>query len=280
MWRTTHLVAASLVTAGCSLIVPGPDDFTYDGVDGGMDAGPSDAGADAGAPDAGPDSGSRDAGATDAGTTDAGPGGCARDEDCTGDPAGDYCDEPSRTCVACTVDREEDACGSSATCDPVAFTCTGGPRYFTEICEECVASSQCALLLGDFPAPDNPQGRCVETFFGATSIGFHCVASLSDLRTATGDPLYGCPSGLSQTSVTDDREGRRDTYCVPSALTTCPGLIFGDRRRTCPRGTDAECGVPGLDDARCVSNICQSRCDFGRDCFSNICSLGLCASGS
>lgn len=106
------ILVSAVSLAGCSLIVPGPDDFTYDLVDAGSDVG--DAASDAGVGDGAIDGG-RDA-ATDA-TVD---GGCVADAMCDdADPCTvdlcvvDVCeDSPSDACPI------EVTAGGDHTCAP------------------------------------------------------------------------------------------------------------------------------------------------------------------
>jgi len=103
----------ALLLGGCSLIVPGPDDFTYTDGD---DAGRRDGGADAGA-DAGVDGGGDDAG-LDAGE-DAGAS-CAATETVCGGACTDTDTDPAH-CGAC-----DNACGAG-------WECRAGSCYDTPV---------------------------------------------------------------------------------------------------------------------------------------------------
>ncbi len=79
---------------------------------------------------------------------------CMNDTDCDGIEGLSVCD--AGECVQCTPAREGDKCGDKS-CDPATHMCTTTVVGSQDVCETCVADSEC----GDEGAP-SPSHRCVE----------------------------------------------------------------------------------------------------------------------
>lgn len=175
--------------------------------------------------------------------------GCQADEECTG---GTTCDEASGKCVECTVDTELQQCTNGKACDPIAKTCTGATRGTIDICEACIADSECV-----------ENHRCIATVFGPTTIpqGGHCLKILS---TECSEPYLATPitrASLSGVAATD--------YCgISESVTTCEAIAALEGGALCTGGDVALCDAAG---ALCKTvnggpNRCTYACTLAAEC--------------
>ena len=185
---------------------------------------------------------------------------CAGDADCT-DPTKSRCDnnvcvpctEPGHcegiegigdgesacvdnVCVDCTPATEDNTCVGGVACNPDTNECTTVQIGSLDVCEECVADSQC----GEDGAASDAH-RCVPMYYEIVDNRFPDSDTGFCLKSTTGGcvrpysvTLFDRPS-LSDPSVEDD-------YCgVDEDIVTCPAVraLLGDAE--CPGGSDDEC---------------------------------------
>lgn len=182
---------------------------------------------------------------------------CQTDTDCDGIEGLSVCD--AGECVQCTPAREGDKCGDKS-CDPATRTCTTTVVGSQDVCETCVADSEC----GDEGAPSTSL-RCVEMEyqgdpFPGDGTGF-CLKIFSpggceqpyairitDRESLSGDPLQ--------------------SYCgINELLATCPAVRALTQNETCPGGEDGECPASGLcKDVGGLPNRCTYLCGLPAQC--------------
>jgi hypothetical protein len=169
---------------------------------------------------------------------------CARHADCAHVPGLPACH--GGTCVACTPDTEESACGGTS-CDLATLTCTGTARGSVGLCRPCRADSECA----SGPAAGGT-ARCVPITFKGEARGTVCLLDQS----TTG----GCPRRYISTRTAVSASGVPGaTYCYPTeTLTTCEAIA--DFRATCPE--EGSCGDEALDDGLCRDDGAGDRCSY------------------
>jgi hypothetical protein len=186
--------------------------------------------------------------------------GCMVDDDCTQVPGElKICD--AGTCRQCTVD-DESACGGKS-CDPVMKTCTTTLKGSVANCGACIADSECKVADGY---------RCVPLSFGPTataqSLGGFC---LLDVSTLPANQMT-CPELFKSVVSSVSLSGQpQKNYCgVGQILTTCEAVLDLSSDKACM--VDADCGVAGKDDAKCVSVVgdnmhrCTIPCARPADC--------------
>lgn len=170
---------------------------------------------------------------------------CEGDDDCTHLPGNGLCS--AGRCVTCTV-GDESACEGTS-CDPATNTCTETMKESRPPCASCRADSEC-----------EPDHHCVPMQFQGEALdAAYC------LRLSAPD---GCarpyPAVVSRTSLS----GLTETFCAPKeSLTTCKAVR--DYNAFCTDHSD--CGIDGLDDARCEwidfeRVACTFPCDAGLQC--------------
>ena len=173
---------------------------------------------------------------------------CDNDTDCDGIEGSSVCD--AGECVQCTPTREAEECGDKS-CDPATRTCTPTVVGSQEVCEICVADSECGdngtpstsfrcvemEYQGD-PFPGDGTGFCLKTTQGGCERPYSIT--LSDRTSLSGLPL--------------------DDYCgIEEAITTCRAVraLLNDDR--CLSGSDDECPTGGI--CREVGPL-QNRCTY------------------
>src|SRR5690606_25812214 len=177
---------------------------------------------------------------------------CASDAHCAGVTGKPLCDTATGACVECTA-ADESACGDKS-CDPATHRCTDTERGSRARCQSCVADSEC-----------QEDYRCVPMEFrGEAREGGYC---LKIAATGCSKPLtVPTPARVSLSGAA------AAVYCgVSEGRTTCEAVLDLFANRPCPGGTDEECGVAGLDDARCetvnfVANRCTYACSLTSQC--------------
>jgi len=204
---------------------------------------------------------------------------CTLDEDCT-DPTAARCNDEMCTacddraqcdnvdglpgidnacnekgvCVDCTPESETETCPGFRACNPRTEKCTETQVGRLDVCEECVADSEC----GD-DGDESAAFRCVPMYYPNQETRFPNSDAGFCLKTTAG----GCVrpysvtlfdrSSLSDLSVQDD-------YCgVDEDRVTCPAVraLLGDAE--CPGGADGECETSGI--CRDVGSL-QNRCTY------------------
>jgi hypothetical protein len=202
-----------------------------------------------------------------------------KNPDCAHVGGKDICSSAG-TCVQC-MHEFDSACGTKV-CDdrpPAAgavtntqYTCVAPKVNTATACAECVSDAQC-----------KPGQACVLTTFGdeEVPVGYYCLyrqveaSELPEGYVAADDrETYGVSDCVAQAvphvDVVEDTvsvSGQAGVFCSPRT-STCEALAqFGSDR---PCLTDADCGVAGVADAKCVTwgsaKQCTSVCVSNADC--------------
>jgi hypothetical protein len=158
-------------------------------------------------------------------------------------------------CVDCTPETEDNTCVSGLACNPATNGCTDVVVGSLDVCEECVADSQC----GEDNAPSDAH-RCVpmyyptdpETRFPNSDTGF-CLKVFEP---------GGCVQPYAITI--DDRPSLSDpplrSYCgINEELATCSAVRALETNQSCPGGIDGACPTSGL--CRDVGGL-SDRCTY------------------
>ena len=174
---------------------------------------------------------------------------CTESSQCTNSDS-PACDAKTGECVECTPD-DESPCGNKS-CNPATKQCTDTTRKSRAACRPCLADSEC-----------HENHRCVPMEFnGEPREGGYCLKLLSaecERPLMVPSSPRGSLSGAAPA-----------VYCgVAEERTTCEALADLLEDRTC--STKADCGVPGLDDARCETvnggpYRCTYSCDAANQC--------------
>jgi hypothetical protein len=188
--------------------------------------------------------------------------GCESNADCDGAdglPAtGNACDDG--TCRACTPESEDETCPSDSTCNPATYECSGEQAGSLELCENCVADSEC----GDEGEPSDAH-RCVPMEY--ESDPFPGDGTGFCLKTTDGGCERPYAVTLSNRPSLSDEAASNDYCGINEALATCPavaGLVADER---CPEGTDEECRPSGIcRDVGALQNRCTYRCSDVVEC--------------
>ena len=170
-------------------------------------------------------------------------------------------------CVDCTPASEGDTCPSNTTCNPATRECTGIRVGALDICEECVADSQC----GENDAASDAH-RCVPMFyelpdnrFPNSDTGF-CLKSI-ELGGTCMNP-FRIPVTRSSLSGADP-----DEYCgINEELATCPAVRALIEDQDCnPTNGDDDCPQPsGLcRELPGMTNTCTYLCASIIECLEN-----------
>jgi len=204
---------------------------------------------------------------------------CTGDRDCT-DPAAARCDtgicvpcteneqcdqvdgldgkdnacNEEGLCVDCTPETEVSTCDQNRACDPATNECTEIRVGALDVCEECVADSQC----GDDENPSDAH-RCVPMFylnpearFPDSDTGFCLKTTAGGCERPYSVTLFG-RSSLSDPTAEDD-------YCgINEDRVTCPAVLALLSDIQCPSGADDECPIGGI--CRDVGSL-QDRCTY------------------
>ncbi len=181
-------------------------------------------------------------------------GACSSSPDCAEYSASLVCETGSGACVECTV-GDESVCGLNS-CDPATNTCTDTPRGLTGACELCVADSECF-----------PNYRCVPMEFqGAPRDAGYCLKALKlePIGCSTAPFSKSTPTRVSLSGAAEAQ------YCgIVESVTTCEAVLgAGSLDLVC--SDKDECGVLGLEDARCQAinlvNLCTYSCEAAANC--------------
>jgi hypothetical protein len=189
---------------------------------------------------------------------------CATNDDCEGIEGSrgplTICDDD--TCVECTVETETDLCGAVA-CNPMTKECTGAEIGSLNVCDECVADSEC----GNESQQPSEAFRCVPMFypnegerFPGESIGFCLKTTEGGCERPYAVTLEDRPS-LSEPTASND-------YCgINESLATCSAVaaLVADER--CPSGLDDDCPESGIcRQVGALQNRCTYRCGLAAQC--------------
>jgi hypothetical protein len=161
-------------------------------------------------------------------------------------------------CVDCTPETESQTCPGAKSCNPDTHQCTDTDVGSRQVCETCVADSECGVdgvpseehrcvpmyYQGD-PFPDQQTGFCLKTFSPGGCVQPYAIR-ISD-RESLSDPQTG-------------------SYCgIVEVLATCPAVRALDRNDSCLEDTD--CPASGL--CRSVGGLplrCTYRCTDETQC--------------
>jgi hypothetical protein len=150
---------------------------------------------------------------------------------------GNACDDG--LCVDCTAETESTTCVNDKSCNPETGQCTNTTVGSRDVCETCVADSEC----GDDGAPSEAH-RCVEMSyqgerFPDDDTGFCLKTTEGGCERPYAITLSDRPS-LSEPSVERD-------YCgINENLATCPAVRALEHDQQCPDGRDDECPPSGV----------------------------------
>lgn len=174
-------------------------------------------------------------------------GACQGDEDCAHLDGLGVCD--GGQCVECTV-NDESACGANS-CHPETNTCTNTPRGSVDLCESCVADSECEVA---------DSARCVPMQFNGTPRGGYCLKRVS---AGCERPYTVAVSGVSLSGIASEQ------YCgIVQDSVTCEAVrdLFVEGA-SCQQDSDCGAGEGGL--CRTVgvaANLCTYACNAGPQC--------------
>jgi len=226
------VIAITSVT-GCSLLVPGVDDFTFH-----VDAGPGDAAVDAASRDS-------SVGVPD----DAGDGGACGD--C---PTGQRC-RPDGMCVECTSTAD---CTDGRVCDVVPGDCVEcfedtacpalRPTCEANSCASGCTAPRCAARFPGQPYRDEESGACVQCARATEATDCDGTSCHPDTRTCTTTPLASL--GLCEPCVSDSECGTFDVPGTPAIETVtlrCVPTEFRPAEATAPVPAGSYC-LPQLAD--------------------------------
>ncbi len=189
---------------------------------------------------------------------------CTGNDDCAHLTGTAICD--SGTCVQCTP-ADESACGANS-CNPATKTCTQTARGTVDLCEPCVADSEC--MGGDQADPDT---RCVPmNFQGVAREGGFCLRRVA----STCGRQYEI-----ETNVTSLSGAPAENYCgIDQTVTRCEAVLDLGNNRACDDTMDTSCGCARDSDGNCTEtgegglcrqvgpnvNRCTYECGTNEDC--------------
>lgn len=163
---------------------------------------------------------------------------CTKDDECSAITGRGVCD--AGTCVQCTVVKESACTGNS--CNPATKQCTQTPAGSRDLCEACVADSEC--MGGNKADPDT---RCVVMkFMGVPRAGGFCLRRKSK---GCSRPYSVVNSGASLSgNATED-------YCgIGQDTTTCEAMLdLTTNGALCLDSNDSSCGCTRDKDGKCTS---------------------------
>ncbi len=162
---------------------------------------------------------------------------CQGDTDCSTIPGRAVCATApklqQKQCFECSLGNESGCLkdGKDYACDPATNQCTSTPKGSLDVCQSCLADSECKG--GNLP---EPTARCVLMTFGINGQphGSYCLQ-----RVGTS----GCTVPYSVSISAVSMSGAPfDTYCgINQATTTCEAVRDMTGSKQCE--TDANCGA-------------------------------------
>jgi hypothetical protein len=161
---------------------------------------------------------------------------CTVDAECSNIAGKGVCD--AGTCVQCTAAKESACSGNS--CDPATKQCTSTLVGTKDLCEACLADSEC--IGGNQPDPD---ARCAPMkFMGTARAGGFCLRRFAK---TCSKPYFMMPTSLVSLSAAP-----AEAYCgIDQDATRCEAVLDLAASRACADGKDASCGC-----ARDTSGAC------------------------
>ena len=169
-------------------------------------------------------------------------------------------------CVDCTPETEGTTCVDGLACNPATKECTNVRIGSLDVCEECVADSQC----GEDDAASELH-RCVPMYY-----------EMMDNRFPNSDTGFclkvfspgGCeqPYAIETPERTSLSGNPLQSYCgINETLATCPAVRALDQNQGCPGGEDTECPESGVcRDVGGLPNRCTYSCERDVECLENI----------
>lgn len=166
----------------------------------------------------------------------------------------------NEVCVDCTPQSEAQTCLDNKSCNPDTRQCTTTDVGSRDVCETCVADSECGedgsaseahrcveMRYEGERYPDGDTGFCLKIFSPGGCEQPYAIR-ISDRQSLSGDPLQ--------------------SYCgINETLATCPAvraLVRNDPQ--CPGGEDMECPESGLcRNVGGLSNKCTYQCQTEGD---------------
>jgi len=165
-------------------------------------------------------------------------------------------------CVDCTPESETETCPGFKACNPQTEKCTETQVGSLDVCEECVADSEC----GD-DGEESDAFRCVPMYYPNQETRFPNSDAGFCLKTTAG----GCeqPYSITLPSRASLSGAEPAGYCgIEEDLTTCPAVnALVVENEGCPSGADDECPVGGI--CRDLDNFmdrCTYLCDLPAQC--------------
>jgi len=157
-------------------------------------------------------------------------------------------------CVDCTPETEGNTCIDETACNPVTNECTTVRIGSLDVCEECVADSQC----GEDGAASDAH-RCVPMYYEMVDNRFPDSDTGFCLKTTTGGCVRPYSVTLFDRPSLSDLAGQTNFCGVDEDIVTCPAVraLLGDAE--CPGGSDDECEIGGI--CRDVGSL-QDRCTY------------------
>ena len=182
---------------------------------------------------------------------------CETNQDCAHIAGKPVCDTTAGQCVQCTTDDDAAACGGKS-CNPATKTCTTTAVETKDLCEPCLADSEC--IGGSQPDPD---ARCVPmTYDGTPRAGGFCLRRLSK----TCERPFAIPTTQASLSGATSED-----YCgINEQTTRCEAVLDLLRGRSCPTAMDTQCGCLRDPDNNCVTTgeagLCRTVVAFANQC--------------
>jgi hypothetical protein len=165
-------------------------------------------------------------------------------------------------CVDCTPASEAESCPGQRSCNPATEQCTETRVGSLDVCEACVADSECGV--DNQPSADY---RCVPMYYPAPPNRFPDQDTGFCLKTTEG----GCERPFSITlfdrpTLTDPLS--QDDYCgMNELLVACPAVRALILDVQCPGGTPEECPTSGLcEKVGDLDDRCTYACDVDQQC--------------
>jgi hypothetical protein len=189
---------------------------------------------------------------------------CTGDGDCLGNAVCDESDGPFKgQCVQCTPNPADETakCGDKS-CNPFTRTCTDRKRDDADICQPCLADSECKADHRCIPM--DYDGAPHKPFEDAVGGGGYCL-----------EIAPGCtrPYGASPINRASISGASATNYCgVNETKTTCEAIrAFGD---ACEGESGPDAALCGAEGARCetvnsIANTCTYSCDDQLECGNN-----------
>ena len=177
---------------------------------------------------------------------------CMNNTDCGHIAGRNRCD--GGRCVGCTVATENVDCGLKS-CNPVTRMCSTIDQNSRDVCEPCVADSDCTQVMGTF--------RCIAmNYMGVARPGGYCMRAAPGCTRPFG--MLISRASLSGVAATN--------YCgVDETVTSCEAVNALRTGTGCPSGNASECMADG---SVCATvggfmNQCTYPCSAPTECLQS-----------